>query len=98
MGGELLAKVFINVPLLVEITGEKRFHIQADSVTEALGHLEDTYPGFKIRMYQEDGSFQGYLLVSAKYAGESNSRVIKETRDDKKGLVELHILPVPHGG
>jgi predicted phage tail protein len=98
MGGELLAKVFINVPLLVEITGEKRFHIQADSVAEALEHLENTYAGFKTRMYQEDGSFQGHLLVSAKYAGESNSRVVKGSRDDKKGLMELHILPVPHGG
>ncbi len=93
-----MVQVTLNVPLLTELTGAKRFFAAGGSVTEVLEHLYGTYPGFKEQLLQKNGSFQGYLLVTAKYAGESSASILKEPRNDRKGLIELLILPIPHGG
>lgn len=93
-----MARVTLNMPLLTELTGAKRLHADGRSVTDVLEYLDNEYPGFKERLLKDDGSLQGYILLTAKYEGESSSRIVKDPQDARTGLLELFILPVPHGG
>lgn len=93
-----MPSVVLKIPLLIEITGQDSFFVEGGSVSETLDNLEKKFPGFKSRLLTGEGGFQGYLIVVAKHAGSNTGRLVRDPRDDAGDLVDLSILPVPHGG
>lgn len=93
-----MVSVFINMPVVRRVTGQARFSIEGDSVSEVIANLERLHPGSRSRIIADETTFQGYLMVIARFSGQSEFVVVARPDDDRIGLMDLQFLPISCGG
>lgn len=89
--------ITVRIPTpLQKLTGnEAEVQVDGDSVKAALAGLEEKFPGFKDRLYDDKGNLRRFINF---YVNDEDIRFLKSEDTALKDGDELSIVPAIAGG
>ncbi|MCS6876570.1 MAG: MoaD/ThiS family protein [Aquificaceae bacterium] len=87
--------VRIPTPLRRITNGQGEVQVQASSIKEAIEKLEESYPGFKERLIDEQGEVRKFVNL---YLNDEDIRFLKGLDTELKEGDVLSIVPAIAGG
>ena len=90
-----MATIKIPSPLLKLTNNESEVKVDGKNVKELLLNLEEKYPGFKERLYDDTGSLRKFINI---YVNEEDIRFLKGENTEVSDNDEVSIIPAIAGG
>ncbi|MEW6202915.1 MAG: ubiquitin-like small modifier protein 1 [bacterium] len=91
----MAAKILIPTPLRKLTKNEAEVEVEGSTVTEVLKALEEKFPGFKDRMFDEGGNIRRFINI---FVNEQDIRFGDGVNTPVKDGDEVSIVPAVAGG
>ena len=91
----MAVRVRVPGPLRRLTGGEAEVSVEGETVSAALGSLEERYPGFHDRLYDSDGKLRQFINV---YVNDSDIRFSEGLETPVGERDEVSIVPAVAGG
>lgn len=88
-------KVMIPTPLQKLTKNQAEVEDEGKTVRELIDHLEKNYPGFRKRIYDENGKVRRFINI---YVNEEDIRFLQGDSTPVKDGDEVSIIPAIAGG
>lgn len=87
----------VSVPMLISdcTKGQTRFQLEADTLSEALARLIETYPLLKVHLYTEQQELRKHVLI---YYNEENLAWLQNLDIPLRPGDQLRVLQAVSGG
>ena len=91
----MAVKVRVPGPLRKLTAGESVVEVEGATVSEVLGALETTYPGFRERIYDAEGNLRQFVNI---YKNDEDIRHLEQLDTPVTDADVLSIVPAIAGG
>ena len=88
-------KVRIPTPLQKITGGASEIEGEGSTIEEMIDNLEATYPGFKERLYDEEGKLRRFINI---YVNEEDMRFLDSVDTKLKDGDDVSVIPAIAGG